>query len=235
MNNNSPNYKLFNADCLAVLPTLPDSSVDAVITDPPYGVSYVGGASFNRYGGNTKHHGVKIIGDDVQFDPRPFLNYQTVILFGANNFSHLLPASRGWIYWDKRPGMKRNDFGDGELIWTNQDRVIRKIEYMWNGVLRDGQVGDEHYHPTEKPVGLMAWLLQEYTNPGDTILDPFMGSGTTGVACMQLGRRFIGIEISPAYHAIASRRIEQAARQQPLFTVETAERVTAQQEQMNLK
>jgi site-specific DNA-methyltransferase (adenine-specific)/modification methylase len=142
-------------------------------------------------------------------------------MFGANNFSHLLPASRGWIYWDKRPGMKRNDFGDGELIWTNQDRVIRKFEYMWNGVLRAGQVGDEHYHPMEKPVSLMSWLLLEYTKPGDMVFDPYMGSGATGIACVLTGRNFIGAEIDPEWFVTAKRRIELAQMQPSLLEVTT--------------
>jgi len=211
-------YTLHLGDCLEYMRGMEAGSVDAVVTDPPYGVNYVGGASFNRYGGNTKHHGVRIIGDAEPFDPTPFLSYPVVILFGANNFADRLPASRGWIFWHKRPGMKRNDFGDGEIVWTNQDRVIRYIRHMWNGVLRDSEVGDERYHPTQKPVALIAWLLQEYTAPGDLIFDPFMGSGTTGVAALQLGRRFIGCEIDPDYFAIAEKRIAEAAKQPPLFT-----------------
>jgi site-specific DNA-methyltransferase (adenine-specific) len=206
-------------DCLEIMKTLAGSLgiVDAVITDPPYGVNFTVGYAGLRYGGYVKHVDKPIIGDNKTFDPAPFLRFPVVIFCGANNFSHLLPGSRGWIYWDKRPGMKRNDFGDGELIWTNQDRVIRKFEYMWNGVLRAGEVGEEHYHPTQKPVSLMSWLLQEYTKPGDTILDPFMGSGTTGVACVQTGRNFIGIEIDPGYFAIAEKRIHDALQQPNLF------------------
>lgn len=211
-------FTLHNGDCLEYMKTLAPASVQACISDPPYGVSFVTGSSFNRYGGNTKHHGVKIAGDDKPFDPAPFLGFPVVVLFGANNYADKLPASRGWIFWHKRPGMKRNDFGDGEIIWTNQDHVIRYIRHMWNGVLRDSEVGAEHYHPTQKPVSLMAWLLQEYTKPGDTIFDPYMGSGTTGVACVQSGRNFIGCEIDPKYFAIAEKRISQAALQPALFT-----------------
>lgn len=198
---------IFCGDCLEILPGL--SGIDALITDPPYGVNFVTGISVNRYGGNTKHHGIKIIGDNKPFDPSPFLGFPVVVMFGANNYANSLPSSRGWIFWHKRPGMKRNDFGDGEIIWTNQDHVIRYINHMWNGVLRDSEVGKEHYHPTQKPVALMAWLLQEYTQSGDLILDPFMGSGTTLVAAQQLGRRAIGIEISEDYCRIAVDRLRQ--------------------------
>lgn len=212
-------YRLYLGDCLEFMKTL-DDKVDAVITDPPYGVKYVTGISKNRYGGNTRHHHVKIEGDDKPFDPIPFLKYPVVVMFGANNFADKLPASRGWIFWHKRPGMKRNDFGDGEIIWTNQDHVIRYIQHMWNGVLRDSEVGGMHYHPTQKPVDLMMWLLEEYTKPGDVVFDPYMGSGTTGVACMKLGRRFIGCEKVPEYFEIARERIHAASLQLPLFTHE---------------
>ena len=201
-------------DCLEILPTLAAGSVDAVVTDPPYGVNFQSGdVPFSRRNSYMRHVRVKIYGDDKPFDPSPFLNYPVVVLFGANNYADKLPASRNWIFWHKRPGMKRNDFGDGEIIWTNQDRNIRYFQHMWNGVLRESQSGEEHYHPTEKPIALMTWLLHEYTKEGDTILDPFMGSGTTGVACVQTGRNFIGIEIDPTYYAIAEKRIAQAQLQ----------------------
>jgi site-specific DNA-methyltransferase (adenine-specific)/modification methylase len=196
-----------------ILPMLEAGSVDAVVTDPPYGVNIRFGEAGLRYGGRVKHVNKPIINDDKPFDPRPFLGFKTVIMFGANNYASKLPDSRGWIYWDKRNGMKQNDFGDGELIWTNKDNVLRKYVHMWNGVLRDSEVGEEHYHPTQKPISLMKRLLLEYTTQDELIFDPFMGSGTTGVACVQLGRKFIGIEVDERYFEIAVRRIEQAQRQ----------------------
>lgn len=205
-------------DCLDDLPAAAD--VAAVIADPPYGVDFILGVSKNRYGGNTKHHARPIVGDDQPFDPRPFLLYPVVVLCGANNFSDSLPASRGWIFWHKRPGMKPNDFGDGELIWTNQDHTLNYWQHTWNGVLRASQVGEEHYHPTEKPVALFTMLIEKYTAPGDTIYDPYMGSGPCGVAAVQLGRSYIGCEIDPGYFAIAQRRIAEAQAQLilPLFS-----------------
>ena len=205
--------ELYLGNCLEILPTLPE--VDAVIADPPYGVKIkFGKVKFARYGTHVVHHDSPVFGDDKPFDPAPFLDIAPVVaLCGGNNFASRLPDSRGWIYWDKRPNMKRNDFGDGELIWTNQDHVIRKFTHMWNGVLRDSQSGHKHYHPTEKPIALMVYLLNEYTKPGDVILDPFMGSGTTGVACIETGRNFIGIEIEPKYFEIAEKRIAEAQLQ----------------------
>jgi site-specific DNA-methyltransferase (adenine-specific) len=208
-------YRLYQGDCLDVLKTLEAGSVDAVITDPPYGVSFIQGQVSNRRGAWTKFHHTPIAGDSKPFDPRPWLFAPVVVMFGANNFADKLPPSRGWVFWHKRPGMAQNDFGDGEMIWTNQDRVIRYFEHRWNGVLRASENGDEHYHPTQKPVALMQWLIRNYTKRGDTILDPFMGSGTTGVACRMEGRNFIGVELDPHYYAIAERRIANA--QPPLL------------------
>lgn len=214
-------YQLLHGDCLEILPTLAAGSVDAVITDPPYGVAFNQGKVSNRRGASTRFHHRPIAGDDQPFDPRPFLIAPVIIMFGANNFAHKLPPSRGWIFWHKRAHMAANDFGDGEMIWTNQDRTIRYIDHRWNGVLRASENGEPHYHPTQKPVAIMRMLIREYTNRGDTILDPFMGSGTTIVAAILEGRNAIGIELDKGYYDIAVKRCADAAAQ-PRLIEETA-------------
>jgi DNA modification methylase len=103
------------------------------------------------------------------------------------------------------------DFADCELAWTSHKKAVRKFAYMWNGMIK--QKPEERYHPTQKPLALMLWVLENYTNEGNTIFDPFMGSGTTGVACVQTGRNFIGCEIDPGYFEIAKKRIEAAQLQ----------------------
>ena len=127
------------------------------------------------------------------------------ILFGGNYYADLLPPSSSWIVWDK---MNTGDFADCELAWTSHRRAVRKFTYMWNGFLR--QMPEKRYHPTQKPLALMMWILKNYTNPNDTILDPFAGSGTTGVACVLTGRKFIGIETDKGYYKIAEKRISEA-------------------------
>ena len=208
---------LILGDCLEWLPKLPH--VDAVVTDPPYGIKHVRGQS--KYIGKakwaTRFHGTPIIGDDRPFDPAPFLAFPVVVMFGANHFADKLPPSRGWVFWDKRGNFDSTDFADGELIYSNQDHVVRKTEHRWRGVIRDSENGDLHLHPTQKPVELMVWLIEQYTHPGDLVLDPFMGSGTTGVACVRTGRRFIGIEMREPYFETARRRIAEAQLQAPLF------------------
>ena len=213
------NATLYLGDCLEILPTLP--KVDAVITDPPYGVS-------ERTDRGSKGRGflvpandyAPIHGDNASFDPAPWLQFENVILFGANNYASRLPDSRGWLVWDKRPNCKSDDNGDCELAFTNMDKVIRKHSQLWKGCMREGEenlskrLGEKMPHPTTKPVALMRWCVAMTKG---TILDPFMGSGTTGVACMNLGRKFIGIEIESKYFDIACERITNAQRQERLF------------------
>lgn len=222
-------YRLIHGDCLEVLPGL--DGVDALISDVPYGMNYRHGASYSQEKRvQTRHVDVKIIGDDKPFDPVPFLKYKVIALFGANHFANRLPNSKGWIVWVKRPGMRPMDFSDCELIWTNQNTHIKMIEHMWSGVCRATEAGEETVHPTQKPVAVMRWIIEELTNPGDLICDPFMGSGTTGVAAIQTGRRFIGVEKDAAYFKIAQKRL--AGAQPPLFTEATPLRKETHQHEM---
>jgi len=212
-------YTLHLGDALEVMATLP--GIDAVISDPPYGINYSPSQNSAKAWGKKTFVGATVVAnDDKDFDPLPLLHYPRIVLFGANHFADKLPPSRGWVIWDKREGLPSNDFADCEMIWTNCDRVARIYRHYWNGALRASEHGQARVHPTQKPLSLMIWLIEKYTTPGDTILDPFMGSGTTGVACIKTGRNFIGIEIDPAYHAIATRRIEDAAAQPMLFEVQ---------------
>ena len=212
-------WQVITGDCLEVLPTLEAGSVDAVVTDPPYGMNYRLGSPSKNDRWPRQFVNTPILGDDTPFDPTPFLGFAVVVLFGANFYSDRLPLSRGWIFWDKRGDFRPTDFSDGELIWTNQAHPVRKFAHHWRGVIRASENGERHYHPTQKPVALMAWILEKYTQPGDLILDPFCGSGTTGVACVQTGRRFIGIEIDPGYADIARARIAKAAEQARQLTL----------------
>lgn len=197
---------LILGDCLEVLPTL--GRVDAVVTDPPYGIGEDGGRFRGRKGQNIR---VLPKGgwDDTTpcrdiFDAMRAISDEQII-WGGNYFTDKLPPSKGWLYWQKLMG---GDFSDGELAWTSRDRALREFTKCPKGQ------GAEH--PTQKPVAVMEWCLTLLPN-ARTILDPFMGSGTTGVACARLGRRFTGIEVSPDYFDIACRRIEEAYRQADLF------------------
>ena len=203
--------KLMLGDCLELMRGMDDGSIDAVITDPPYGIGE------NRKRVMSREKLAKPIDyGEFSWDAKPATAEQIAelirvstnqIIFGGNFFD--LPPSSSWIVWDKLNG--GNDFADCELAWTSHKKAVRKFTYLWNGMIK--QKPEKRYHPTQKPLELMKWCIENYTNPGDTILDPFMGSGTTGVACVQTGRKFIGIEIDPVYYEIAKKRIAQAQLQ----------------------
>jgi site-specific DNA-methyltransferase (adenine-specific) len=187
----------------------------AVVSDPPYGIAFKKGA-----GGKGKHsvrNEDAIVGDTEPFDPAPFLGFDDVILWGANHFAARLPHG-SWLAWDKLAGMAEFDsFSDVEFAWRCGRRKDRVFSHLWKGICKASEKGGkERWHPTQKPIALMAWCLQMVA-PALTVLDPYMGSGTTGVACVRLGRRFIGIEIEPKYFDIACRRIEAETRQTRLF------------------
>lgn len=197
---------------------MPDKSVDAVITDPPYGMNLdTDFSGFNGWSGKG-HEYAPVIGDDQDFDPSPFLEIGKVHIFwGAQYFCHNLPQRGGWLVFNKRGRGAPSEicFGDCELAWCDVGQSVRMFSHMWHGIARWSSEG--RLHPTQKPVALMEWCLERYTHPGDTVLDPFMGSGTTGVACMKLNRNFIGCEIDPTYYSIAEKRIKEAAAQPVLF------------------
>lgn len=200
----SDGIQLYLGDCLEILPTLESGSVDAVVTDPPYGID-AGNMSLGKWRTSKMR---KSDWDKVQADLTPLLELGVPTAFcGGNYFS--LPPSRGWLVWDKGAGFKGRDFSECELIWTNVNTVARIFSYdpLANGDYRNKQ------HPTQKPASLMSWIIERMTDTGDTILDPFMGSGTTGAACVQTGRKFIGIEIDPDYFEIAKKRIMEAQAQ----------------------
>jgi site-specific DNA-methyltransferase (adenine-specific)/modification methylase len=216
--------QLHLGDCRDVLRTLPDNSVDAVVTDPQYGISLQTNYKARKRTALAECNDFPpIVGDDRPFDPSHLLHFPVVVLFGANYYADKLPPSGGWVVWDKLRGLTSerewgfNDNSDCELIWTNRGNAARIIAHRWMGCMKDSEHGQQRVHPTQKPVALMTALIKHYTNEGDTVLDPYMGSGTTGVACVQTGRSFIGIEIDETYYRIAERRIAEAQMQPALL------------------
>jgi site-specific DNA-methyltransferase (adenine-specific) len=197
------NATLYLGDCLSILPTLP--KVDAVITDPPYGIGFAGQPTkWQRRAGQAPERW-----DDSTIAEMESVRRMGAIqaIWGGNYYS--LPASRGWLSWfkpDAPPSM-----ASFELCWTNRDQNARQITCSI-GETNAERVG----HPTQKPLKVMRWCIEQCGMP-QKILDPFMGSGTTGAAAMELGRDFIGIEIEPKYFDIACERIENAQRQQRMF------------------
>lgn len=203
---------LYLGDCLEVMPTL--GKVDAVVTDPPYGIGESNEKNASRVRLATPTDYGHYAWDSAPATPEQISALRACsrqqIIFGGNYFS--LPPTSCWLVWDKQNGA--NDFADCELAWTNLPKAVRRIYWRWNGMIRKGD--DVREHPTQKPVGVMEWCLTHVPD-ARTILDPFMGSGTTGVACVKLGRKFIGIELDEGYFDIACRRIEEAYRQPDFF------------------
>lgn len=208
---------LYLGDCRDVLASLP--RVDLMLTDPPYGIGIDGQKeSVNR---NPKHNrkAHDFMGWDNETPERlvfELLRYKSAgqIVWGGNYFTDKLPhPTKGWLFWDK--GQRGLTMSDGELAWTSFDFPTRA--YTLNRVALQEDGGTEH--PTQKPLRLMTWCLGLVPD-ARTVCDPFMGSGTTGVACAQLGREFIGIEREPRYFEIACRRIEQAQAQGTLLVPE---------------
>lgn len=208
------NATLYLGDCRDLLKSI--GTVDAVVTDPPYGIGEAAGKNKSR----GKLAVAKDFGND-SWDNEPVSEVlitavreagKWACIFGGNYYA--LPATSCWLVWDKENGS--SDFADCELAWTNFPKAVRRIRYMWNGMLRaNGEARGDH--PTQKPIGVMEWAISHIPEPNRLILDPFMGSGTTGVACMNLNREFIGIEREPKYFDIACRRIEDAQRQSRMF------------------
>jgi site-specific DNA-methyltransferase (adenine-specific)/modification methylase len=195
--------------------------VDAIISDPPYGIAYT-------HSGKPRHKTIAALargnapvhGDDQPFDPRPWLAYcDNVLLWGADHFFPRLPDSGRWLAWNKLGDMTPWDsFGDVEFAWHSADKAARIFSMKWKGLAceKAGEDNGARLHTTQKPLRLMRWCLEQVGNP-DSVLDPYMGSGTTGVVAVQAGKRFVGIEIDPTYFDIACRRIEDAQRQTRMF------------------
>lgn len=206
---------IYNADCREVLPLLP--APDLVLTDPPYGVSERTDRKAKGRGNAAECNDFPpVYGDDEPFDPAHLLAYPRVILFGANYYADKLPTAASWVVWDKLDGLSTSkrtvgfdDNADCELAWSNCGGPARILAERWKGMVKDTERGDRRVHPTQKPVRLMERLIEWRTEPGDLVLDPYMGSGTTLRAAVNRGRRAIGIEISEDYCAVAVERLGQ--------------------------
>lgn len=226
---------LYLANCLDIVHHLPRDT--AIVADPPYGVPILVNFDLQRKGQIKKEGRAsagkkfkEVIGNDEEFDPTPFLHgpkdenevhslggFKEVILWGANHFAHKLPHNGRWLVWDKRCGViPERSQADGEVAWHNEYGALRIIRHIWDGMVKDSERGEKRVHPTQKPVHVMRECLKYIK--GQVICDPYMGSGTTGVACVKEKRAFIGVELDPEYFDASCKRIESAYNEPDLLT-----------------
>lgn len=189
---------IYHGDCREILPSL--EPVDLVLTDPPYGINW-----------RTRISQETIVGDNVAFEPTPFLAMGNHHLFwGAIYFSDKLPVSESWFVWLKQPSTFddcRKTYAPCDMAWSDFGGKPRIKHHTWDGNFREGEDSGKALHPAQKPIEIMRWCVGNA--PQGTILDPFMGSGTTLRAAKDLGRRAIGIEIEEKYCEIAAKRLSQ--------------------------
>lgn len=200
--------RIYHGDCREILPTL--DAADLVLTDPPYGIGEAAGKNKSR-----TNMALATDYGDSDWDNAPVDQAiidmvvgwgVNAIVFGGNFYS--FPPSPCWLVWDKD---NTGDFADCELAWTNMKRAVRKIKYRWNGMFQEhsGRHKEKRYHPTQKPVAVMKWCIQQAPRDIKTVLDPFMGSGTTLVAAKQMNLECTGIEREERYCEIAANRLSQ--------------------------
>lgn len=210
------NCTLYCGDSYEIAQNILDAGgADCVLTDPPYGLGKKITHGKSMFLGSKSSH----LRDEYakqkmnEWDAKPadidfILNSGLpAIVFGGNYFN--VPPSRCWLIWDKGGGMRGRSFADGEMAWTNLDKNMRIYEYNPIRSIKE-------FHPTQKPVDLMKWCLSHFDNPTH-VFDPFMGSGSTGVACVEMGLSFTGIEKDQEYFDISCKRIEEAYKQGDLF------------------
>lgn len=213
-----------STDIFAIEKLMDGEKAELLLTDPPYGIDVVKGSKVG--GGGATHFGKvgggnwvdsktysSIIGDDTTDTAREnysvaLIHTDNQIIFGGNYFTDFLPPSRCWIVWDKE---NTGNFADAELAWTSFDRGVKLYHFLWNGLCRAGSrevEGKTRVHPTQKPVGMLAYILKDFSKENDKILDCFGGSGSTLIACEQLNRKCYMCELDPHYCDVIINRWE---------------------------
>ena len=211
--------KLYNMDCMEGMKDIPDKYFELAIVDPPYGI----GANKMQLGNGKR----KVYRGAEDWDREPpsqeYFNElmrvsKNQIIWGANHFISRIPINSScWIFWDKGTG--ENDFADGELAWTSFKTTVRKFYKSWVGANAKERNETDRVHPTQKPIALYKWLLSNYASKGDKILDTHVGSGSSIIACLDMGFEYMGFEIDEEYYNSASKRIEDAMNQVSFFNL----------------
>jgi site-specific DNA-methyltransferase (adenine-specific) len=203
---------------MEVMKNTPDKKYDLAIVDPPYGIGESGATNHTRSKLAKAKDYEPFSGHDTEPPTQEYFNQlrrvsKNQIIFGANHFISLIPHdSPCWIVWDKLNG--KSDFADCELAYTSFKKAVRKVSFRWAGMLQGNMREKEtRIHPTQKPVSLYRWILRNFANPGDKILDTHLGSGSSAIACFYEGYDFTGFEISDHYYSAAQDRLQRETLQ----------------------
>ena len=204
--------RVLQGDALQLLPTI-KRHIAAVVTDPPYGCA--NNCNYKRFTGGlgpSRDFTAGIANDNQPFDPSPWLAYPKVVLWGYQHFADRLPPGTVLV-WNKRRDNQLGKFlSDCELAWQKGGKGCYLFNHVWNGFDRASERRQRSLHPSQKPVALFRWVLERLRlKPGDTVLDPYCGSGACGLAALSMGFNYIGIDVEPQYVAIASERLRQAS------------------------
>ena len=199
------NVQIYHGDCREILPAL---QVDTICADPPYGIDLQKRMGGSRAKYTRALNEYTVIGDSEPFDPAHLLGFRRVILWGGNHFASRLPDTRCWLLWDKRKGGTPDNQADAEVAWTNFDEPTRLYSHKWRGMIKDSEQAEKRIHPTQKPVSLMRWCLT-LAKPHGVVCDPYMGSGSTIRAALDMGFPTVGIELDERYCEAAAKRLDQ--------------------------
>lgn len=213
--------EVFNMDCIEGMKQFPDNYFELAIVDPPYGINESGQTNKSRGKiAKSKDYGNK--NWDIESPNKIYFNElirvsKNQIIWGANHFISKIPFdSSCWIVWNKDNG--DTDFADCELAWSSFKSAVRKFDFKWQGMLQGDMKNKENrIHPTQKPVKLYKWLLQNYAKEGDKILDTHLGSGSSRIAAYDLGFDFTGFELDKDYFEASEKRFQQHISQLTLF------------------
>jgi site-specific DNA-methyltransferase (adenine-specific) len=213
------NSCLYHADCMSILPSLPDKCFDLAVVDVPYGIGENGSTNHLRINrkrpnlaGKKYHPFADNHPPEKTYWEELFRVSKNQIVWGANHFISRLPYdSSCWIVWDKNN--YGSHFADCELAWTSFHSAVRKFKYTWNGMLQEDMKNKEiRIHPAQKPVKLYEWLFMKYAKKGDKILDTHAGSGSSRIAAYHLGFDYVGFEIDEYYYKASSKRFEEEVK-----------------------
>lgn len=212
----------YNVDCMDLMKEIPDKYFELAIVDPPYGIGESGKRNKTRgklpVSKNYKSfHGDDLKSPNVEYFKELMRVSKNQIIWGANHYISKMPFdSSCWVVWDKDNGA--TDFADCELAWTSFKTAVRKFEFRWQGMLQGNTKAKEvRIHPTQKPVALYHWLLNNYAEKGDKILDTHVGSASSLIACHNMGFNYMGCELDEYYFRMATERLEAHKAQMRLF------------------